>query len=64
MAIGSAVEKFGMIVLYDEKGKQIRSIPKGDGLMSCTSSTVTVKFGSTLRIYNEQGNVVRSMSSR
>ena len=56
MAIANAVVKGTMIYLYDEKGKVIRTLGMAGGtLAGFTSTTVSIKKGSHLYVYNEQG---------
>ena len=64
MSIGNAVEKGSSIYVYDEKGHQLFTKPKGsqagDGLKGYTSHTVKIKRGSTIYTYNEKGSQVVS----
>jgi hypothetical protein len=60
--IGSALERGSLIVVYDEKGMSLFSKSKGsgpqDGLLGFTGSTVTVRFGSVIYTYGENGQTV------
>ena len=60
--IGSALERGSLIVVYDEKGMSLFSKAKGsgpqDGLLGFTGSTVTVRFGSVIYTYGENGQTV------
>jgi hypothetical protein len=69
MTIGNAIQKGSVVYVYDEKGRQIASIPagnaaKGDGLTGYTSTTVNVKKGSLIYTYNEKGRQISSSSAR
>lgn len=59
MAIGSAVQKGAFVYIYDEKGKQIGTVPAGsgkdDGLKGYTATTVSVRRGAFIYIYDEKG---------
>jgi len=59
MAIGNAVQRGQVVYIYDEKGRQIGSVPAGngpkDGLKGYTSSTVNVQRGSMIYTYDEKG---------
>ena len=58
MAIGSAIERGSMIVVFDETetlfSKARGSGPK-DGLLRFSGSTVTARFGSNIYTYDEKG---------
>jgi hypothetical protein len=59
MAIGSAIERGSMIVVFDERGMTLFSKARGsgpkDGLLGFSSSTVTVRFGSIIYTYDQKG---------
>lgn len=59
MAIGNAVQKGSLVYIYDEKGKQLATVPAGsgkdDGLKGYTSTTVNVRKGSLIYTYDEKG---------
>jgi hypothetical protein len=59
MAIGSAIERGSMIVVFDEHGMSLFSKAKGsgpnDGLLGFSGSTVTARFGSIIYTYDEKG---------
>ena len=59
MAIGSAIERGSMIVVFDERGMTLFSKARGsgpnDGLLEFSSSTVTARFGSIIYTYDEKG---------
>jgi hypothetical protein len=63
MAIASAVQNGMWIIVYDERGRQVSSIPTGTNgtLQGYTSTTVSVRSGRWITIYNEKGNVVSSV---
>jgi hypothetical protein len=62
MAIGSAVERGSVILVYNEHGHVLFSKPKGsgprDGLLGFTGSTVTVRAGSNVLTYGEYGQIL------
>ncbi len=64
MAIGNAVERGTFIYIYDEKDRQVASVPRGsqpgDGLKGYTPSRVNVKHGSFIYSYDEKGRQVGS----
>lgn len=64
MAIGSAVQRGSFVVIYDEKGRQIASVPAGEGLQGYTGSTVSVRRGSFIINYDERGRQVSSIPAR
>ena len=62
MAIGSALERGSLIYVYDEHGTTLFAKNKGngpnDGLIGFTGSTVTVRFGSVICTYGEDGMTI------
>ena len=62
MTIETAVQKNAYIQIYGEHGRILGSIPteSGDMLMGFTGSSVTVKKGSFICVYNEQGARISS----
>jgi hypothetical protein len=62
MAIGSAIERGSMIVVFDERGMTLFSRTKGsgpkDGLLGFSSTTVTARSGSFIYTYDEVGITV------
>lgn len=58
MAIGSVIEEGSMIRVYDEKGKKLSYVQKGngpkDGLQGYTSTTFSVREGNIIRTYDEK----------
>jgi hypothetical protein len=69
MAIGNTIQKGSVVYVYDEKGRQLGSIPagnatKGDGLTGYTSTTVNVRKGSFIYTYNEKGRQISSSPAR
>jgi hypothetical protein len=68
LAIGNAVERGGYVYAYDEKNRQIFSVPTGsgdkDGLMGYTASRVNVRRGSYIYSYDEKGHQVGSVPAR
>ena len=59
MPIGNAVQRGGTVYVYDEKGRQITTLPAGtgprDGLKGYTGSTVNIQRNSTIYSYDEKG---------
>lgn len=68
MAIGSAVQRGSWVYIYDEKGKQIATVPSGsnpgDGLQGYTSTTVNVRRGSWIYMYDEKGRQIRTLPAK
>jgi len=68
MAIGNVIQKGSFVFVYDEKGRQLCSIPAGsgpqDGLQGYTSSTVNVRHGNFIFTYNEKGWQLSSTLAR
>jgi hypothetical protein len=62
MAIGSAIERGSVILVYNEHGHVLFSKPRGsgsqDGLLGFTGSTVTVQAGSNIFTYGEYGQIL------
>lgn len=62
MAIGSAIERGSVIVVYDESGRMLFSKATGpdshDGLLGFTGSTVTVRTGLSITTYGEYGQIL------
>lgn len=65
MPIGSAVERRGYVVVYDEKGRVLFQKSCGtkptDGLKGYTSTTVSIQTGSSIVTYDQKG---RSLFSK
>ena len=61
MAIGSAIQKGTSVSIFNENGKPLAIIHCGngpeDGLVGYTSTTITLRRGSTLQICDEKGRV-------
>ena len=64
LAIGSAVQRGSYVYVYDEKGRQIASVPAGESLQGYTGSTVSVRRGSYIYTYDERGRQVSSTPAR
>ena len=64
MAIGSAIERGSVILVYDQRGQMLFSKANGsgthDGLLGFTGSTVTVRSGSTATTYGPVGQIIYS----
>jgi hypothetical protein len=62
MAIATAVQRGAFVLVYNEQGRQLCSIPAFNGLVGYTSSTVTVKGqGPYVHIYNDRGQQISSV---
>ena len=68
MAIGTAVQRGSSVYVYDDKNRQVASIPAGsgktDGLVGFTGSTVSVRRGGTVYLYDEKGRQTGSVPAR
>jgi len=68
MAIASAVEKGGLVYVYNEKGGVMYTVPSGnqpgDGLKGYTGSTVSVRRGGLVYVYNERGAITNTIPAR
>ena len=60
MPIANAVQRGSSIIIYDDKGRIIGSVPAYDGLHGFTAVSVTVRSGSSILIYNEKGRLTGS----
>ena len=62
MAIGSAIERGSLILVFDEDGRTLFSKARGngadDGLLGFTGSTVTARYGSVIYTYDEHGMTI------
>lgn len=68
MAIGNAVQRGGFVYIYDEKGRQVASLPAGsgaqDGLKGYTGSSVNVQRGGFIYMYDEKGRQTGTVPAR
>ena len=64
MAIGSAVQRGSFVYVYDEKGRQLATVPAGEGLQGYTGSTVSVRRSAFIHIYDERGRQVSTTPAR
>lgn len=68
MAIGSAVQRGSFVYVYDEKGRQMTTVPSGngpeDGLKGYTGATVSVRRGAFVYTYDEKGRQVSATAAR
>ncbi len=64
MVIGSAVQRGSFVVIYDETGRQIASVPAGEELHGYTSTAVSVRRGSFVINYDERVRQVSSIPAR
>lgn len=66
MAIASAVEKNGNVFIYNESGGVAAVVPAGigpkDGLQGYTSSTVSIRRGFFIYVYNDKGGIIRNIA--
>ena len=62
MAIASAVERGSQVFAYNERGLMLFTKANGsgphDGLLGFTSSSVTVRSGSVIITYGENGQII------
>lgn len=65
MAIGSAVQRGSIVIVYDEKGRQLFTLSAGleskNGLVGYTSGNVSIRRGSVIYTYNERGQQVSTV---
>ncbi len=68
MAIGNAVQRGAFVHVYDEKGRQLRTLAAGsgpnDGLAGYTGAAVSIRRGSFIYTYDEQGRQVSTVPAR
>ena len=68
MAIGSAVQRGGLVYVYDEKGRQLSALSAGSGpdnrLKGYTGATVSIRRGGLIYAYNEKGRQLSATSAR
>ena len=62
MAIGNAVQKGGMVYVYDPKGRQLCA--KSGELHGFTGGTVVIRKGSMLYTYDEKGRQLSATTAR
>ena len=64
MAIETVIQKSSSIQIYGEHGRILGSIPtnSGDMLVGYTGSSVSVRKGNFICIYNEHGTRISSQS--
>ena len=63
MAIGSAIQKSGLIQVFNERGALLCTLfPGTDGILQgYTGTTISVRKGNVTRIYNERGNPISTV---
>lgn len=68
MAIGNAVQRGAFVYIYDEKGRQLRSLPAGlspgEGLTGYTAATVSIRRGAFIYTYDEKGHQLSAIPAR
>jgi hypothetical protein len=68
MPIATAVQRGTLVYVYDEKGRQLMTIPAGnkpeDHLTGYTSTTVSVRRGGLVYTYNEKGGLISTHPAR
>lgn len=64
MTIANATKKGNRVIIYDEKGHQLGSVPAGDGLHGFTSGSVSIRRGARIIIYDEKGHQTGSTPAR
>jgi len=64
MPVSKAVRRGKVIDIYDEKGRPAHSIGLGrdpkDGLVGYTSTTVSIRHGGAIHVYNDKGAIIKS----
>ena len=64
MSIGSAVQRGSFVYVYDEKGRQLATVPAGEGMQGYTGSTVSVRRGAFIHTYDERGRQISTIPAR
>ena len=68
MEIATAIERAGMVYLYDEDGRLLATVPAGsgpdDGLIGFTSHTVSVRRGLMVYVYDVGGRLTGTVPAR
>lgn len=58
-AIATAIERMGVVYVYADNGRQLYAVPSGnapsDGLIGFTSTTVSVRRGAVVYVFDVQG---------
>jgi hypothetical protein len=62
--ISNVVQRGGWYWIYDENGKKTGQVTAGDGLVTFTSTTVSVKHGNQIWIFDEKGHQTGSCPAR
>lgn len=63
MAIGNAVQRGQQVQIFDERARYLATIGGGT-LHGFTSTTVSIRRGSLIYLYNERGHYIGSTSAR
>ncbi len=61
MAIGSVIERFNNLIVYDESGRQTTTIPlymQNARLQGYTGNTLSVRQGNVVISYDERGRQI------
>ncbi len=68
MAIANAVQRGSVVFVYDERNRQIFTIPAGagpaDGLKGYTGASVNVRRGNTIFTYDDRGRQISTTPAR
>lgn len=62
MAIATAVQRGIVVEAYDHEGRLLVTLPTGsgakDGLQGYTSSSINIRIGSWIYVYDEEGRQI------
>ena len=68
MAISNAVQRGGLVYIYDEKGRQGAAVSAGhrtgEGLKGYTHTTVNVQRGSLIYTFDEKGRQLGAVRAK
>jgi hypothetical protein len=58
MAIATVVQRGVFIHAYDDRGRMLFTVPGRDGLLSYTSTSVSIRRGAFISVYNVKGVLI------
>lgn len=68
MAISNAVQRGAYVYVYDEKGRQMFTLPAGygpnDGMTGYTSGTINIRRGNYIYTYDDRGRQTYTTPAR
>ena len=64
MAIATVVQKGVGIHAYDDRGRMLFTIPGRDGLLSYTPTSVSIRRGPFVSVYNAKGVLIVKVATR